>query len=117
MIVFIQDTGAFDSDKYGNGIALANGIQVRVQDDSETISDMTNDLPIKTNTHWARMCYDIDLNTFGVGDEVMVVRWTFNKAGQFIRLDGSQNERLEVVLNDDFSALVDHTFLIQGYIE
>ena len=43
--------------------------------------------------------------------------------GYPIRLDGSQNERLEVVLNDDFTdgassnALANHFFVAQGYYE
>lgn len=116
MLIFIQDTGAFDADSYGNGISLANGIVVRVQDDSDTLLNLTAGKPIKTNAQWTRLCYDVSLSNYGTGDESAGVRWTFSKAGHPLRLDGSKNERLEVVLNDSFVDLVDHTFLVQGYI-
>lgn len=117
MLVFVEDSGSFDSGSYGNGIVLTNGIEVRVQDGSGTISDMTNGIPVKTNPHWKRLCYDAVRSNYGTGNESLGVRWTFTKAGQFIRLDGDSNERLEVLLEDDFSGLVAHNFLVQGYIE
>jgi len=114
---FIEDAGSFDSGKYGNSVVLTNGIEVRVQDDSGTIIDMTDGVPIKTNPHWKRLCYDVDPSAYGTGNEAVGVRWTFTKAGQYIRLDGSNNERLEVLLHDAFDDLVGHYFQVQGYIE
>lgn len=117
MLVFVQDVGTFDSGSYGNGITLASGIEIRVADDIETISDMTDGNPVKVNPHWARLCYDTAHSSYGSGNESLAARWTFTKAGPYIRLDGDNNERLEVVLNDNFSGLVDQAFLVQGYIE
>lgn len=62
-------------------------------------------------------CYDVELKSWGAGNEVLLVRYTFLKSGQFVRLVGDNNERLEVVLNDNLTGLIDHSFLIQGYIE
>ena len=117
MLPFVEDFGTFDSGSYGNGITLANGIAIRVQDDNGTILDLLDGLPIQINTHWARMCYDMSVSSFGVGNEYLHARWTFAKSGQMIRLVGDNNERLEVVLNDDFSDLVSQYFMVQGYIE
>lgn len=118
MIVGIEDTSGFSAAEYGNlGGGLTNGVTVRKQSDGGTLIDLTDGLPVKTNASWGMLCYDVDLKTWGVGDELLVVRWTFAKAGQYLRLDGSNNERLEVVLNDDFSGLVAHTFMVQGYVE
>jgi len=117
MIPFIEDAGSFDSGKYGNSVVLTNGIEVRVQDDSGTIIDMTDGVPIKTNPHWKRLCYDVDPSAYGSGNEALGVRWTFTKAGQYIRLDGSNNERLEVLLHDAFDDLIGHYFQVQGYVE
>ena len=117
MIVYIQDTGAFDADGYGNGSALTNGIVVHKRDDSGVIDNLTAGIPIKSNSQWGRLCFDTSLSTYGTGDESLAVRWTFTKAGQYLRLDGDSNERLEIVLDDSFLHLVDHTFLVQGYIE
>jgi hypothetical protein len=117
LLVYIEDSGSFDSGLYGNGTALTNGIVVRVVDDSSTISDLTAGKPIKENQHWGRACYDTNHSSYGSGNESLAVRWTFTKAGVYIRLDGDNNERLEAVFNDSLTALVDHTFLVQGYVE
>ena len=117
ILPFVEDAGTFDSGSYGNGITLTNGITVRVQNDSGTIVDLTDGLPVKLNTHWARLCYDLTISKFGTGNEYLHARWTFAKSGQMIRLVGDNNERLEVVLHDDFSDLVSQYFMVQGYIE
>jgi hypothetical protein len=117
LLPFVEDQGTFDSGSYGNGITLTNGISIRVQNDSGTIVDLLDGLPIKLNTHWARICYDMSISSFGTGNEYLHARWTFAKSGQMIRLVGDNNERLEVVLNDDFSDLVSQYFMVQGYIE
>lgn len=118
MIVSLEDTNGFSAQEYGNlGSALTNGITVRVQNDSGTVYELTDGDPVKTNAKWGAFCYDVDLKTWGAGDEFLLVRWTFSRTGQPMRLVGDNNERLEVVLNDDFSGLVDQTFIVQGYIE
>lgn len=117
MIVEIEDTGVMRAEYYGstNG-ALTNGIQVREQDDSGTINDLTDGVPIKTNAGWGSQCYDVDVKSWGAGNEVLLVRWTFAASGAPIVLDGANNERLEVVLNDDLSGLVEHRFMVQGLV-
>jgi hypothetical protein len=117
MIVLIQDGVGFAAVKYGaiNG-GLTNGVQVRVQDDSGTIVDFTNGVPIVNNASWAGFCYDADVKAWGVGDEFLPVRWTFQKSGVPIKLDGSKGARLEVLFDDDLTDLVAHRFLVQGTI-
>jgi hypothetical protein len=117
MVVYIEDSGTFDSGLYGNGAALTNGIVLRVVDDSSTISDLTAGKPIKENQQWGRACYDTNHSSYGSGNESLAIRWTFTKSGVYIRLDGDNNERLEAVFNDSLTALVDHTFMVQGYTE
>lgn len=117
MIVHIEDATAMWAARYGGEAALGTGVVVRVQDDSGTIIDLTDAIPVKTNAQWAAMCFDVDVKAWGTGTELLAVRWTFTKAGQFIRLDGDSNERLEIVLNDDLRGLISHRFFIQGYIE
>lgn len=112
MLIYVQDTGTFDAAKYGNGATLTTGIVVRVANDAGTLLDLTDGEPVKTNTHWGRQCYDVEVKAWGTGDEVMVVRWTFAKSGRPIRLHAG--ERLEVVLNDALDVLVGHYFQVQG---
>ena len=116
MIVTIEDSGTFDAENYGAFNAeLTNGITVRVvNDDDGVVEALTDGLPIKANVDWGTYCYDVDLKTWGVGDTVLLVRWTFTRDSGPILLRGSKNERLEIVLNDNFTGLVSHLFCLNG---
>lgn len=127
MVLVRGDKSSFYTDSYGSRPALSAGIVVRTQNDSGTLINLTDDVPVETNGNWGRFCYDSEIypSTTGNTDTYLRVRWTFEKSGYPLRLVGSNNERLEVVLNDDFSLnsgglsspLVEHYFVVQGYIE
>ena len=113
-----EDTSGMTAQEYGNLAApLTNGIEMKIQNDTGTITDLTDGVPIKTNGQWGRKCFDADLKTWGNGDELIVARWTFSKSGSAIVLSGSRNDRLEILLNDDFTGLISQYFLLQGNIE
>lgn len=115
MIVYIEDAGAPDSGKYGNSVVLANGIKVYVRDaDDEIVLDLTPDEAIKTNADWGALCYDVSLLSWGTGNDTVVVRWTFAKSGAPLYLKGRDGHYLTAELNDDFTDLISHRFLIQG---
>ena len=116
MIVTIQDS-TFAAAKYGNMTALTNGVRLVSSVEGEEVIDAMDGIPVKTNAGWGAMCYDASVKAWGVGDEFLLVRWTFERTGSIIRLVGNKDESLDVILNDDFSALADHRFLVQGYIE
>ncbi len=104
-----------DAGFYGDAITLTNGIKVQIRDtDDNTIFDLTNGLPIKTNANWGRVAYDTLISNFGsgAGDDGFSVRWTFSRAGTPIYL--KNNLYFAVVLNDDFTGLVTQSFTIQG---
>jgi hypothetical protein len=115
MLVYIRDTGSFDAEDYGNGITLTAGIEVFIKDANGTIVNLTDSVPIMNNGSWSRICYDVNQESYGTGDEYLAARWTFAKAGQEISLDGSKGEYLEVQLRDNLSNLVEHRFTVQGY--
>lgn len=127
MLILIRAPSAkFYTDNYGSRDPLANGIVVRKQDDSGTLIDLTNAHPVQRNGEWGQFCFDAEIYPAGTGnnDSYLRVRWTFEKHGYPIRLVGDNNERIEVVLNDDFTLdtgtsdpLDEHYFVIQGYIE
>ena len=95
--------------------------------------DMNSKIPlkkgmwtIKTNGEWGQFCYDAEVYAGSLGNlnTYLRVRWTFANSGYPLRLVGANNERLEVVLNDDFSLnngssdpLVEQYFVVQGYFE
>jgi hypothetical protein len=111
----IRDTGGFDADKYGNNVVLVNGIglEAQVQGQAFTIHDRET---IKTNAQWGQLAgVDVNHLDFGVGDESLLVRFTFAKAGNDLDLNGNLGDYLRIILNDNFSDLNAHTFHVQGY--
>lgn len=120
IVMCIGDTKDMKAEEYGNlGSALSNGIQLRVQDDSGTIIDITDGEPIETNAGFGSHMFDVDVKTWGASptDELLVARFTFAKSGSPLRLEGSKNERLEIVLNDNLEGLLSHFFMAQGVYE
>jgi hypothetical protein len=112
LIVTVRDTGAFDAEQYGNAAALTNGITLEHRDsDDNTVATFTPD-PILTNTDWGTYCFDVDVKTWGIGDEVMLARLTFTKFGSAVTL--TPGERLVVTVNDDLDDLVSHRFVVEG---
>jgi hypothetical protein len=119
MIVSIEDTAGFAAADYGNiAGGLANGVVVYVENDRDGIVYRLTDIsrPIVNNAGWGYCCYDANLVTWGPGNEFLLVRWTFARSGAPVVLRGSLGERLVVALNDDCTGLVEHNFLVQGYI-
>lgn len=114
LIIHIQDNGVLDSGKYGNNINLTKGISIQLVQQNR-IYNLTNGNPVFYNNDWGRFNYDLDLVDFGTGDQSINIRWTFSNSGTYIKLDGSKGERLQIVVNDDFTGLTDHTFNFQGY--
>lgn len=115
MIVSIQDDGAVnDSSKYGN-ITITRGIYVKLHDHRGTT--VLTPHTITTTFDWGTYCYDVTVTDFATGGNYYQARWSFDKSGQFLRLDGDQGDQFHVHLGDDFTGLNHHTFLVQGYIE
>lgn len=114
MLVYIQDTGAFDAEKYGNAVTLTNGVSVSLTTSADVeILDLVDQIPIKTNSGWARQCFDVQVNSWGTGDETLIGRWTFSKTGSPLVL--TDQKKFKVTLNDSFAALVAHYFQVQGF--
>lgn len=118
LIICIEDGQGFRAGHYGSlGAALANGITVRTHDGDNVLVPLDGSLPVKTNAQWGSLCYDVDLKEWGAGNELLLVRWTFRRAGQYLRLDGDANEELQVLFSDDLTGLVTHRYFVQGYTE
>ena len=115
LIVYIEDVGNFQSGKYGTDLVLSEGVHVMVHDAADAmLADLTAAQSIITNAQWGALCYDVTVDKFGTGNNnSLLARWTFSNAGAPVTL--SAGEYLAVDLNDDFSGLVKHTFMAQGY--
>jgi hypothetical protein len=118
LLVTIHDASAVPEVYGGLAAALTNGIQIKQKRAGTTVVDFTDGLPIKNNANWIRLAgvdvVDLDWGNV-TNDHVVGVRWTFDKAGQEILLDGDASDTFEVELNDNFTGLIDHTFMVQGY--
>lgn len=118
LIISYKDDGVFDSGDYGNSITLTNGISGWFRQDGEDILPFTIPLqPITNNSDWAGVCYDTRVDTYGQGASQLTARWTFTRFGKFIELHGDTGDELVIYLHDDFTGLITHRFLAQGYYE
>jgi hypothetical protein len=116
MLVTVEDSTGMDATKYGNNITLTNGISVHCEGpDAVKMFDLTDpDVPIKTNAEWGMYCHDASLKTWGSGNDLLLVRWTFERSGTPVQLH--PGDKLIITLNDNFTGLVAHRFLLQGMI-
>ena len=114
-IMHVSDAGKFLQDKYGALVAaLPNGIEIQILDDDGVILDITRGEPVKTNDEYMHIS-DVDLQEWGGIADSLRATLTKESFGTEIRLDGSQNQRLVVTLNDSFIGLIDQHFMIRGY--
>lgn len=115
LVIHIEDTTGMQAQEYGNlGGALSAGYSLIVQNDlQQTQVDLCDGVPIKTNAGIGRYCYDVDLKSWGAGNEMLQARWTFSRAGYPLYL--YKDWRLSITFNDNLSGLLEHYFMIQGY--
>lgn len=115
LIIFMEDATGMRWDRYGSlAGGLTTGIVVRVSDDSGVQLDLTDGLPVKTNGHWRRSFFDGTISARGGGNDVFAARWSLFKSGEPVTLRCNHlHQRLEVVLNDNLTGLVSHTFQAQ----
>ena len=118
IVISVGDSNGCAAADFGNITGgITNGIQIRVHNGVSTVVDLTDGVPIKTNSQWAALMYDSDMKTWGTSDELLACRWTFTKFGQYMRLDGTAGEELQILIDDDLTALDSFYINAQGYEE
>jgi hypothetical protein len=116
--IHYQDTTGFTAQEFGNlGAVLDPGLRFVLMRDGQVYNEFTSADPITTNGDWGHICYDVQLLSWGAGDEFIVVRWTFEKAGFPVRLNGDSNEEFVLLVNDDLQGLIDFSIIMHGYFE
>lgn len=113
--VQVEDNGAFVSNRYGVDLSLVNGITIRTNF-SNTLFNYTAILPIITNDHWTRFSHNVFISSFAANNNYLDVAFPLSATNNFLMLNGSTNDSIEIVLRDDFTSLVSHTFKYEGYI-
>jgi hypothetical protein len=109
----IVDEVAMDDGKFGGIAALTNGVVLRQNND--VISNIWN---VKTNGDFGLLCYDTAYTDRAPGGENAIrFRNTYagqDKHGVTIRLEAG--DTLEVLIQDDLSALTSFHMMAQGHV-
>jgi len=125
VIIIMTHTSSLDPDLYAGIGELTNGIVPKIlKSDDSVLQHLTSDTvaglvgisakPIKTNKDWSALCYDFKIIPDSGNDpDLGLYRWTFSRAGLPLVLDNQ--EKLCFSLNDNFTGLSDHRFIVQGY--
>lgn len=106
---------AGDLGLFGNLAALTNGTVLRARNNG-AYGTLTN---WKTNANIKTDMFDVvfDARSGGGGAFGTTGRGTFTNAGAILRLDGDTDDRLEVYIQDDITAMVSFTMKGQGHVE
>lgn len=110
LIVWIRDAGTFDADKYGNRLVLTNGIIGGRTDESGTFIPRTTQLPVRTNSDWPAYSFSFQYIPIGVGDNVAVAEYSYNKDGGPLVFHGGTSYTLRIA--DNLLELTGHRFRI-----
>lgn len=118
LIMYIEGVTSPKVTQYGSTAALTNGMRLFHTSGGATgaeLKDFMGGLTAKTNADWSSFCFDVNLSQPGQGNGIVVGRWTFEKAGTPVILDGNKDDKLVLLNQDDLSSsLIDHRFFIQG---
>jgi hypothetical protein len=109
LVLMIRDSTGFAEEEFANfGAALTNGLKIRVSDATTVLSDFTDTEPIKINSDFHRVCGARDMITdLGATNDYITATLDFEQQfGQDLRLNGTYEQFLEVLLQDDLTGLV-----------
>lgn len=88
---------------------LTNGLQLTYEDKDANRENLLP-APIKKDTDWAGLSYDVNIKSTGPGNEYLTGRWQNDKT-QIIINDG---EKLCWIINDNLSSLDEVTIVAEG---
>lgn len=115
-ILFAMGHGsAGDLGLFGDIAALTNGLTIRsiINGQQSTLTSWKINGDIKVDFYDV----DFDVRSGGGGTHGTSGRGTFKNAGVVVSLDGDNNDRLQVYVQDDISALDFFNMKAQGHIE
>jgi len=113
--IHIVDASVSHGDFGGIASGITNGIKVEVLDgDDNQLFDFTDDFTIKTNGQWGHLAgIDVFIQTTA-GDDLLIVRWTINRSGEPLRLNGT--DKLAFTVQDDLTPLTHMAVMTQGRV-
>ena len=113
VLISITDQTAMDDSLFGGIGALTNGVILEEEKTPNyTITGW------KTNADMKSDMYDVNYSTKApAGFFGLTGRFTFEKAGAIVRLDGALGDKLEVYIQDDLTNLDTFEMKAQGHLE
>lgn len=116
--VIMIDADFNRADRYGSTAGLTTGIAVHLEDDSLNVIHDFTPVRIKNITHWGLLAGNDTHIAGGAGADPLIVRWTFERSGAYLVIDGRLNHRLKMEIPDNLgaggAALDEHIVLAQG---
>lgn len=114
-IILIEDNGGFAASEYGNMSELSNGWRMAIHDGGGEIMDLNDGHAFTSNGNIGAHCYDVtNVGAGGGGDDALLVRWTFSRAGAPLHLFGDSGHKLAAVFSDNFAGLTHHSIWIDA---
>ena len=114
-VILIEDVGSFAASEYGNMAELSNGWRMAIHDGGGEILDLNDGHTFTTNANIGAHCYDVNnVGAGGGGDDGLLVRWSFDRAGAPLHLYGDSGHKIAVVFNDDYTGLTHHSIWIDA---
>ncbi len=112
----VADAGGLSINGYGSGAALAVGVKIAAYDrDGNIIFDMTAHDPVMINNEWISLGFDIQEISWSGNPRTLRGNLATKDFGTPFSLDGSKGHYMEAVMNDDFTGLLDQTFVVKGF--
>lgn len=118
LMVHIADNASFGPTNYGGRAALGVGYDIKVTAPNMVAESLLGGEIIKHNDdflHWGPGA--LDLVKFTGGSDSLVAAYRMEDCfGAPLVLNGSLGHKIEILLNDDFSTLIDHHFIAHGQV-
>ena len=111
LLILITDASAMDGITYGGIPAISNGVIIQ-NTTNGVVTNLNGGTSIKNNSGYAGLTPNLNIKTFVSNNDFLTAEILFDTTA--ISLNGNNNDKLEVILNDDFAALLNHTFLAIG---
>jgi hypothetical protein len=115
-IVQVSDAGGFGQAVYASlANPLTNGLLIAAYRGSTLVLDLTDGIPVQYNDQFWHLSPRTELVAFAGGVNSLVCTFDSTDFGTAFSLNGSQGDKLQVTCRDNFTALVDQTFIVHGY--
>lgn len=116
LLVQMIDGTAMDDGKFGGLSALTNGVHIRRNIDNgssyQTLAIWRSNKDLKEDMFNVEYSDKAPAGQFGLNG-----RWTLLESGAILNLDASNDEFMELVVQDDLTGLIDFQVKMQGHFE